>query len=169
LTRECGPKKAFIQYGVAAVICLLIVLNQLPYYLSHPDQLFKSTYAEQYLVTQNLGRKLAAKLKPDDKIFHWGAESGLYFFSQKRPHGPILGWSLWSRTFGELFTSETLNKFKETPPDIVILSRYIIDSQSDHPLLRWLHNNYCSQSGLNGEEEKFFILMARCDIASADQ
>jgi len=167
LTREVTKKKVFIPHVVAGIIGLFIAINELPYYLSQPDQLLKGTYAEQYLVTQDVGRKLAVKLNPDNKIFHWGTESGLYFFSQKRPPGQILGWSLWSRTFGELFTAKTLDELEKAPPDVVILSRYIIGSHPDHPLLQWICNNYCTESGLTEEEEKFFILKSRCEITSA--
>jgi len=104
---------------------------------------------------------MIAILKKDETIFQWGAESGLYFFSQRRPPASIHGWSHFYRTFGEAFTQQTTNKLKASPPDLIILAKYFIKAQPDHEIQKWIYKNYNLLGGLSEEEEKHFILMAR--------
>lgn len=162
LTRKTTKLRASIPQIAAAIVFLFIVGKQLPYYQNQPDVQLNGTYAELYLVTQKLGRKLASIMKPDETMFQWGSESGLYYFSKQRPPSSIHGWSHLSRTFGKQFTTKTLKELKMRPPDLVVLAKYFIEVQPDHPVLQWINENYCPVVGLSEKEGKYFALMAQC-------
>lgn len=162
LSQKATKLRASIPHIAAGAVLLYMVSNELPYYRSKPEVQLKGTYAELYLATQKLGRKLASMLEPEETIFQWGAETGLYFYSQKRPPSSILGWSLWSRTFGEQFTQKTLNDLERKPPDLVVIAKYHLKRQPDHPILHWIYDNYRPVFGLSEHEKKHFILMALC-------
>ena len=162
LSRNAPKLRASIPHIVAAAILLFVIWNQIPYYRSQPEIQLKGTYAERYLVTQQLGRKLASMLKPDESIFQWGAESGLYFFSRRRPPGEILGWSLYGSTFGKQFTEKTLHAFGKSAPDFIVIAKDFVEIQPDHPMTNWIKENYRPVAGLTEQEDKYFVLMARC-------
>lgn len=161
LSRHRIQLKAFMPHLVAATVLVFIIANQISYYTSKPDVALKGTYAELYLVTQKLGRKLTSLLGKDETMFQWGAESGLYFFSQRRPPASINGWFHFSQTFGETFTKQTLHNLEVSPPDLIILAKYFIKVKPDHQIQRWIYKNYSPVGGLSEEEAKYFTLMAR--------
>jgi hypothetical protein len=148
------------QFCVIAVL-LFTIAHQVPYYTSRPEVLLKNEYAELYLVTQKLGRRLTSILKDEETFFQWGAESGLYFFSRRRPPASINGWSHLSRTFGVSFTQKTLGALKESPPDLVLIANYFDRIRPDHPIMNWIHNYYMPVDLLSTEESKYYTALAR--------
>ncbi len=163
LSRKASKVRINIVHISAAFALLYIVAHQIPYYSSQPEQLLQGKYAELYLVTQKLGRKLSLMLKPDETFFQWGNESGLYFFSQHRPPGSTInGWSLFSQTFGKQFSERALNELEMAPPDYVIIARYFLEIMPNHPVQQMINKNYCPAEGLSEQEDKYFILMERC-------
>lgn len=160
LSRNKIRLKMFFPHLAAALVLFFIIGNQISYYSSAPGTELKGKYAELYLVTQKLGRKLASILKEDETMFQWGAESGLYFFSQRRAPASIHGWSHFNQTFGDNFTRQTLNTLKASPPDLMILAKYFITVKPDHPIQKWIFENYGPINGLSEEETKYFVLMA---------
>jgi hypothetical protein len=153
--------KALMPHLLAAFVLIFMIGNQIPYYISQPDVVLKGKYEEIYLVTQQMGQKLASILKPDETFFQWGAESGLYFFSQRRPEASIHGWSHLNQIFGGTFTMQTMDNLKRSPPDIVILAKYFIHIKPDNQIQQWIYENFIPVNGLSEKEKKYFVLMAR--------
>jgi len=159
-SRNRIPFRALMPHFAAAFVLLFIVGNQISYYTSDPETELKDSYAELYLITQKLGSRLSSIIKKDETMFQWGAETGLYFFSQRRPPASIHCWSHFYQTFGEAFTHQTMNKLKASPPDLIILAKYFLKAQPDHEIQKWIYSNYEILDATTEEEEKYFVLMA---------
>ncbi len=160
-SRGCDRWKLFISHLCAAAVLCFIVANQIPFYTTKPEVKLKNTYAELYLVTQKLGKRVPSILNEDETMFQWGAESGLYFYSKRRPPASINGWSHFNRTFGEEFTQQTLSKLKRSPPDLVFIPKYFMKIRPDHPVQKWIIDNFSPVDGLSAEEAKYYLMMAR--------
>jgi hypothetical protein len=160
-SRACDRWKTFMPHLAALTVLGLIAADQIPYYTNKPEVLLKNTYAELYLVTQKLGKRVPSILNENETMFQWGAESGLYFFSKRRPPASINGWSHFYRTFGAQFTQQTLDTLKRSPPDLVLMPKYFMKIRPDHPIQNWIFDNYIAVDRLSAEETKFYLMMAR--------
>jgi hypothetical protein len=58
--------------------------------------------------------------------FQGGAETGVCFFSRRGPIAFINGWSHQNQASGKMFTGQTMDTLKRSPPDLVVLAKYFI-------------------------------------------
>jgi 4-amino-4-deoxy-L-arabinose transferase-like glycosyltransferase len=128
--------------AVGVVLLLGIAFHEQVYYRSSPEELLPGSYAELYLTTQKLGGKLGDLLEPGETLFQWGEESGLYYYSRKRPISTVLCWPSLTKSFGQPFTRKILDDLNAHPPDLFIAARYFIGWDPAHPVLQWMEPRY---------------------------
>jgi len=148
------------QLGAAAAL-LYVSVFQIRYYRASAEELLPGTYAEIYLATQQLGRELDSLLLAGETLYQWGSETGLYFFADRRPPSAILAWPLIRGPRATGLTSKALRKLQERPPSLVVVAKYVADSEPQHPVLVWTYANYRPVHQLPETLTRHFALFVR--------
>jgi hypothetical protein len=118
--------------------------------------LLRGTYQELYLETRKLGLRLGDVLERDEILYQWGEESGLYWYSGKRPPASILTWPLFFGPQAERLTQQTRESLMAQPPDLIVAVRYVLGSSKGHPVFEWIQSNYAAVEPEQPGERKFF-------------
>ena len=141
---------------LAGVLLAGVFFQELRVYRSSPAEAVAGTYQELYLETQSLGRRLGSALAADEVLYQWGEESGLYWYSGKRPPAAVLTFGLLSGPQAERLTSQTLQSLSAKPPDLIVAVNYILDSGAGHPVFAWIQSNYTAVRPEMPGERRFF-------------
>jgi hypothetical protein len=124
-------------------------------------------HQELYLETQKLGRRLGEALHGDEILYQWGEESGLYWYSGKRPPAIASRWVLISGPQAGRLTRQTLKSLMARPPDLVVVANSVLDHSRGHPVFEWVRSHYDPRRPIRSGERKFFTFFVPKD-ASAD-
>jgi hypothetical protein len=125
-------------------------------------------HQELYLETQELGRRLGGTLHGDEMLYQWGEESGLYWYSGKRPPATVSRWVLISGPQAGRLTQQTLKSLMARPPDlVVVVANRVLEHGRSHPVFEWIRLHYHSMRPTRSDERKFFTFFVSKD-ASAD-
>jgi hypothetical protein len=132
---------------LAAVLILLIGYLQWAHYLSlSPEQITRTRHGKAMLLGPRLGRAIAQATDPNDRIFVYGRETNVYYYSGRRSATRFLfamdeipptapDDSPYARTL--------LDELKRHPPRIVVLR-----ARPFNALDQWLRNRYWMVSAL---------------------
>lgn len=158
--RLSGISRRVVPLGAAAAL-IYVGVFQLRYYRASAEELLPGTYAEIYLAAQELGRELDSVLLPEESLYQWGSETGLYFFADRRPPAAILAWPLIRGRLATRLTSKALRELQERPPSIVVVADYVAASEPQHPVLEWTYADYRPVPALSETLERHFTLYVR--------
>ena len=160
LTGLAGSSKSTMIRKAAPIALGLSLLGLVLYefrtYVSEPDETLVGTQQEIYLQTESLGRRLGKALTPDEVLFQWGEESGLYWYSGKRPTAAILAFDLFDGPQAGRLTARTLRSLQAAPPDVIVVVNDAFDDIYDHPVFEWIESNYAAVRPAIPGERKFF-------------
>jgi hypothetical protein len=151
--------RGFLVIGAPALVglCLAMVFAYEASSFRMPaDMLLRGTYQELYLETQTLGRRLGDALNDDEILYQWGEESGLYWYSGKRPTASVLRWPLVSGPQAERLTQQTLRSLIAQPPDLIVVVNRILEHNESHPVFEWIRSHYALLQPNRPGERKFF-------------
>jgi hypothetical protein len=144
----------------------VLVAHEAPSYWRPAESILHGTYQELYLDTQRLGRRLGGALHGDETLYQWGEESGLYWYSGKRPPASFLRWSLILGPQAERLTRQTLQSLMARPPDLVIVANRVLE-HSGHPVFEWIRSHYVPLRPIEPGERKFFTFFVPTDVSPA--
>jgi hypothetical protein len=117
-------------------VCLATLLvYEARSYRMPAEMLLRGEYQELYLETQKLGRRLGNALHDDERLYQWGEESGLYWYSGKRPPASVGRWPLVTGPQAERRTQQTLKSLIAQPPELVVVANRILERGENHPVL----------------------------------
>jgi hypothetical protein len=148
------PKKAIL--GLFGIPLLVLAVAESKPYMSSPETMLRGRYAELYLETQALGRRLESALYEDEVLYQWGEESGLYWFSGKRPSASVLRFPLLVGPQAPRLTRQTEESLQARPPDLIVVVNYSGIASKKHPVYRWILSEYRGLSPTHPGERKFF-------------
>ncbi|HOK03986.1 MAG TPA: glycosyltransferase family 39 protein [Victivallales bacterium] len=134
-------KKSFFLFKIFILIFVLVILIiHLPPYFMPAEWWSQKKYGPLFIYCKEVGKEISEITQKNDKIFQWGYEATLYFYSQRRPAtGRFIAAPYLYGKKSEEYTRRTLEEFKNNPPDLVILpSSY----DKNHPLLVWIMEHY---------------------------
>lgn len=136
-------------FSPAPIVCGIIVgillIREYPFYRLPPEQWPAVKYGHRYYgEAKKLGKNLRDVLQEDETFYQWGFEPELYFYSRKRPPTGVLHVRPLIRgPLQEKLTKRVLSELKSRPPALVVASKWTFrDVPSDHPIARWIKNNY---------------------------
>jgi len=150
---------------VAALTVFLLLLYQVALWYHLPAELWsRLKYGEGvFVASERLGRQLDAMLEQNEAFYEWGSETGLYFYSKRRPptgvfyHFPLLAGPLAQELSQRVY--DDLTKVK--PKVLVVRQRPPLDStETEHPLFRALLQEYELLPVL-ADDEGFFAVYIR--------
>jgi hypothetical protein len=123
----------------------------------------RGTYQELYLETQKLGRRLGDVLHEDESLYQWGEESGLYWYSGKRPPASVLRWPLVSGPQAERLTRQALDALVARPPDLIVVVNRLLERGESHPVYEWIRSGYVPLQPRDARERQFFTFFVAPD------
>ncbi len=140
-------------------VVLFLLIYQLPFYRLSPEEWSQRKYKNDFILVRKLAMEVSGILKPVDKLYEWGAEPGLYFYTKKSPPtGVFLYYPLLDGELVEKYSAKVINDLKSNKPDLVILPKELAYM---HPVINWINSecwNYINDDVIN-----FFKLYVRCD------
>lgn len=138
------PQWASAIAGMALLAAGLAV--ELPAYLLTPQEWSVRKYGHDVFVeSQKAAGQLAAMLQGEESFFNWGAESGLYFDSGRRPpSGIFFNFPLKNPRTAAAATRQLLAELAADPPELVIMHQtYLVNYVvGEGPVPRWLNERY---------------------------
>jgi hypothetical protein len=152
-------KFQWISQVVAIVVVVILLYYQLPLYKLSPLEWSYKKYGNQFIVTWDAAQEIAHLFKDDETFFEWGAETGLYFYTQRRPpsgvffHYPLVGGPLAQKLSQRVITDLERHK----PELLIIPARLRLPKE--HPVIAWLlsHSWQTAHTQNNNKYFSFFI------------
>ena len=126
----------------AALAGLGLALLESRPFRSTVDQTLAGTYQVMYLQTQRMARRLALALRPEETLYQWGEESGLYWYSGRRPPASVLTFVLLGGPQAVRLTRQSLASLAARPPDLVVAANYTLGNGRGHPVFEWVQERY---------------------------
>jgi hypothetical protein len=149
------------------VLLALVAARGARDYLRSPEERLRGVTAELYLETQKLGRRLGQALSPDEVLYQVGEESGLYWYSGKRPTATWGVVQLVQGPQAPRLLALTLESLPARPPALVVVAKRMLDRARDHPVFAWVAANYRPVEPADPGERKFFTFYVPRDAPPA--
>ncbi len=136
--------------GVALMVSLLSF--QIPsFYLSANEWSYKK-YGDIFIDSKKVAIMLDRVLLPTETFYQFGAESTLYFYSQRStPSGIFFHYPLLSPMFAEKFSQRVIKDLEHYKPELIVfglplknkeITQTYIDPFKEHPLVSWIMQHY---------------------------
>jgi hypothetical protein len=132
-------------------LLLFLLRYELPLYGHSAREWSYMKYGNIFIMTDQLAKDLNQQLAPEDTIYEWGNESGLYLLTGKRPLSCTLSANviLMSKKYGPYLIKKDVAKLKKNPPDLIIHEKSVPSMPLDqkglyHP--DWLLKDYYALS-----------------------
>jgi 4-amino-4-deoxy-L-arabinose transferase-like glycosyltransferase len=166
LRRGGKPVTGVLSVAAGSLVLAGLLFLVVPQYRFSPDEWSARKQGPQYIIVKELAGELDRLLAPDETLYVWGINPGLYFWSNRTPPtGLIWSTDLLLGPLAERHTIRALGDLKNNPPEIVVVNMLHVDRPADHPVIRWIKENYAPLSArprrgtLYGRP--FFLIMAR--------
>jgi len=153
-----GPSKRRLVLGIS-LLAFLGFFTWRDYRLS-PDAISLRKYGWQFFEIRELSKKIPLYVGEEEPLYHWGFETGYYFYSQRSPASRHLWCHYLLRGPGsEKRMRETLADLQAAKPPLVIVDiRYCVRSPVSEPFFSWLETHYENRSELpRSENARFWI------------
>ncbi len=140
------PHSRVASFMAGVVVLAALAGFEIPTYRLTPEQWSVNKYGHNLFVeSQKLGRQLAGLLKSNESFFNWGAESGLYFDSGRRPPaGIFFNFPLKNPEMAASSAARLLEDLKANPPELVVMSTNYLDDYlaGKNIATQWLLEGY---------------------------
>jgi hypothetical protein len=136
--------RPWLVHGTGILILLLLLFHELPFYQIPAEDWSKKKYGDLFVATKTLGKEINQIIKPKEIFYQLGDESGLYFYSQRRPlTGIIFASHLFQMPFALEFSQQVMADLEKTPPDLFIINQSTeMVVERCHPVVQWFSTRY---------------------------
>jgi hypothetical protein len=141
---------------VVIVVGLGLAAFETRVYFGSIDAQLEGTYQDRYLQTQRMARRLSAQLRPDEVLYQWGEDSGVYWYSGRRPPASVLTYPLLRGPQAERLSRQSLASLTAHPPALVVASNYMLDDGVGHPVFEWIRAHYVPALPQRDPERRYF-------------
>ena len=142
LQEAAVPRRPWLGHVAAAALLGILVVQQAPSYLRSAGLWSMRKYGPRFVVWKAHARAVDAVLAPGETFYEWGAETGLYFYSQRRP--PTGVFYNYPLRFGPLvrpLSAHTVRDLAAHPPELVLIP-LAEPAPMDQPVLEWIAQRY---------------------------
>ncbi|MDB9822137.1 hypothetical protein OAC89_00375 [Deltaproteobacteria bacterium] len=130
------PKWKWASQVIAIFIITFLLSYQLPLYTLSPSEWSRKKYGDFFVSTNKLAMEIDKLLKPGETFYEWGAESGLYFYSQRRPPtGVVLFFPLIDGPLVQKLSQRVIEDLKKEKPELLIMPPEV---PVNHQVIAWL-------------------------------
>ncbi|NQV16306.1 glycosyltransferase family 39 protein [bacterium] len=109
--------------SLSTLFVITTFYHQVTFFKMNPYDLSNKKYGNQYIDAQEIGFDIAAITQPEDLIYYWGSESGVYFYSQRQSaSGVFINLPIEdkrNKNAGSLLI-RLLRDLENTPPEVFI-------------------------------------------------
>lgn len=124
----------------------LLCYHEYPNYQLSPNEWSKKNFGETFVINRDSANKLSNILLPEETFYQWGTDTGLYFYTKRRPPSDIVHtWAVDNDSFlspqitNKLFIQLSLNSPEAFLIDPERLSR---DKDRNNRVIIWVLDNY---------------------------
>jgi hypothetical protein len=138
--------KRFLPYVFTACAAAAILIFEMPQFYFTPEQLTQAKYGDDlFAKTRDMSFEVNKLLAPDETFWEWGAETGLYFYSKRKPpSGVIYNYALKylsDPALTERLDRRVISDLSAKPPELIVFYSPTPGSFSNKVLL-WIDANY---------------------------
>lgn len=149
---------------VLAVVAVVLAVYQVPTWFFSPTECtlrkYPGEYGHRILEERPTAMKIKSLLREDETFYHWGVESGLYYYSGKRQSSIRFKWFLTNPPLAEVLTRKTLEELRSAPPEMLVtMADDRLQLNDDNAVYQWCKQNYVSLP--ESEQPKYFTLFYR--------
>jgi hypothetical protein len=143
LDRLAGAGARLLHAGGALLVGVLVMI-QLPSYTLSADGWAQRKYGALVVDTERTARVIEGLLLPGETFYHWGSESGLYFYTgRKPPTGVLFIEPLLEGPCVQTLSRRVLADLdREAPELVVVRPQPGVRSLPAHPVVRWILGRY---------------------------
>jgi hypothetical protein len=129
-------------------LTVFLVAHELPNYKISSTDWSQKKYGDIFIESKQMGDEISRILEPDETFYEWGAESGLYFYSKRRPPaGVIFCWHLCGFPYAEWLSNRAVEDLEKAQPELFIIGGWSLFRANffllqPHPVLRWFSTRY---------------------------
>jgi hypothetical protein len=161
--------KLWLTLTAAGAVALQIAATELPEYAVPGPQwaevkvrwLYPQPlqYGDIFTKTRELALRIKVILKPDETLYHWGQETGLHYYSQRRPPtGVLTHWGLVGNPLAPKYSAWVLRDLQRAPPELFVLNPIYGNLGVRHPVLQYFRQNYVPYPT---QPAKYFLVYMR--------
>ena len=142
LGRLAPARVATLPHLAGGVVIVLLVVLQLPLYQLSAEDFSRAKYRTDLFVEEvKLARELDTLLQPGETFYEFGAETGLYFESRRRPpSGAFYAYPLLSGPVAAPLSARVVRDLERHPPDLFIVVDWAANAKN--PVLDWAKARY---------------------------
>jgi hypothetical protein len=142
LSKLCRP---FVPMSVGAAVLAIVLIYELPFYRLTAEEWTQRKYSKDTFVSsKKMGKELGVLLAPGETFYEWGFETGLYFYSKRRPpSGVLCAWPLVTGPIVQSLSARVLKDLEHSQPEMFLtLEKDSLDAKQLHPVLQWAKSRY---------------------------
>lgn len=160
LDRLAGAGARLLHAGGALLVGVLVMI-QLPSYTLPADGWAQTKYGALVADTERTARVIEGLLRPGETFYHWGSESGLYFYTGRRPPtGVLFIEPLLEGPCAPALSRRVLADLAREAPELVVARPQPgAASLPAHPVVRWVLSQYRPLP--DRLQPRQFVLLAR--------
>ena len=143
LRRSLPDSLTWIAHTAAAITIMGLGAFQFPEYRIPPEEWSIRKYERIFVETDRLALTLNRLLKPNERFYEWGNESGLYLMTKKEPPSGILfSDPLMLGPLKHELLQRLEDDLQREKPELMILEEETVRRQPSHPFIAWMKSNY---------------------------
>ncbi|MFZ5448661.1 MAG: ArnT family glycosyltransferase [Thermodesulfobacteriota bacterium] len=123
--------------------------HELPNYKISSTEWSQEKYGDIFVDSKIVGKEISQLLAPGETFYEWGAESGLYFYSQRRPPaGVLFCWHLHEGfPYAAQLSKRVVQDLDKAQPELFIIGGWSLIKYKTYllrpnPVLKWFSSRY---------------------------
>ncbi len=97
-----------------------------------------------FMKTKLCGQAVDALLKPDETVYVWGMDPGVYYYCHRRPASGIFWYDrMIDGPLKESATRSALGHLEKNQPALVLIENFL-ETPPDHPVVQWIKKYYAA-------------------------
>ena len=140
-----GEMIPYLLPASSTVLLGILILAQVPSYrLDAEEWPIKKygTYGNIFIDSKRAGERIGELLEPGETIWEWGKETGLYFYSKRRPAAGVTFLEpLWGGPQVAELERKVLAQLESQPPELFVVHP-LYAAPADHPIIEWFSSRY---------------------------
>lgn len=143
LKRTLPPQFSWSSYALAGACCGVLIMMELPCYLTPSKTWSMQKYGGIFLESEQLAAKIDNLLPANAALFEWGNETGFYFTTRRRPpSGIIFAYPTQAGPLAPKLSGRLLNDLKHKEPELIVKLNQALCLRPDHPVTQWIDQNF---------------------------
>jgi 4-amino-4-deoxy-L-arabinose transferase-like glycosyltransferase len=143
LRRTLPARFSWAAYAAAGVSCAVLLMMEIPCYLSPAQSWSEQKYGGIFVETEQLAAKIDSLLPVGENFYEWGNETGFYFNTRRDPPtGLIFAYPMQAGPLAPKLSWQLLRDLNKKKPELVVTANLTMSLTPEHPVAKWIEQNY---------------------------